>query len=74
MKSHFEGNNYYEKIEEWEIRELSTKDGNKFIGVYIKTSDGEKRYALGGDGPIGWIDALLAATNAKVTNTKVTYQ
>lgn len=68
MRSHFEGRNYFEAVEEWEIRELTLPDGNKFIGIYLKTSDGEKRYSLGGDAPLRWIEALIDATKARPRN------
>lgn len=72
--SHFEGKNHYESVDEWEIRELILPNGNKFIGVYIKTSAGEKRYALGGDAPLAWIEALIAATKAHPQKVTVSLQ
>lgn len=69
--SHFDGNNYFESVDEWEIRELTLPTGEKFIGVYIRSGKKEHRFALGGHEPQGWLEALMAATNAKITKQTI---
>ena len=69
--SHFDGNNFFEAVNEWEIRELTTQTGEKFIGVYIRSGKNEHRFALGGPDPQGWLEALMAATNAKITKETI---
>ena len=66
--SHFDGNNYFESVDEWEIRELTLPTGEKFIGVYIRSGKKEHRFALGGHEPQGWLKPSWPPQMPKLQN------
>ena len=63
----FDGQHYFEGVEEWAIRDLQLTNPNnesvRMVCLYIKTREGkEYRFMLGGSVPADWIKALTAVT------------